>query len=105
MSEENKNDLALDLANSPKHIIDLSCPRGTLNPGLYFGFIKGWEAREEEIKRLKTWNQLLTSYHNECIAHIEQLESNTFKSKLKALYNEYWLFFQRSDIPWYIYLP
>lgn len=100
-----KEQLAQALANNPKNIIDLSCPRGTLNPGLYLGFIKGYESRDKEIKALIAWNQVLMDYQNQMVTHIEQLERSSLKSKLKAIGNKYWLFFQRLDLPWYVYLP
>ncbi len=39
-----KEELAMELASSTKSITDIKCPRNVLNPGLYFGFIKGFEA-------------------------------------------------------------
>lgn len=42
-----KEELALAFANNTTKIDDIQCPRGCLNPGLYFGFIKGYEAAEK----------------------------------------------------------
>lgn len=45
-----KEELALELAASNDPIKDIQCPRNCKNPGLYFGFIKGYEAAMKRIQ-------------------------------------------------------
>jgi hypothetical protein len=49
----NKFDLAAKLANSLTKIEDVDCPRNIINPGLYFGFIKGYEVLEDQVRGLE----------------------------------------------------
>lgn len=49
MSKEEK---AKEFANSLEPIKHIQCPRDIINPGLYFGFIEGWE-QNLEILSLK----------------------------------------------------
>lgn len=44
ISESTKEQQARDFADSIKSITDIQVPRYVVNPGLYIGFIKGWEA-------------------------------------------------------------
>ncbi len=53
---------ASQLANMPTSIKDIDCPRGILNPGLYFGFIKGYEAAVRDHKSVSVKSKLLGSY-------------------------------------------
>jgi len=46
-----KEQQALEFANTIKK--HESPPRGTMDPGMYIGFLAGWKAREEEIERLQ----------------------------------------------------
>lgn len=39
-----KEELAKEFANNLESIQDLRCPRDIINPGLWFGFMKGYEA-------------------------------------------------------------
>lgn len=41
---EKLRELALDVSNSIEPIKDIDCPRNVVNPGLYFGVMKGAEA-------------------------------------------------------------
>lgn len=45
-----KEELALELAASNEPIKDIQCPRNCKNPGLYFGFIKGYEAAVKQME-------------------------------------------------------
>lgn len=42
-------ELAKEFANNLESIKDIDCPRDVINPGLWFGFIKGYEAASNEI--------------------------------------------------------
>jgi len=48
---KSKAQQALEFANTiQKHE---SPPRGTMDAGLYIGFLKGWEARDKELEELR----------------------------------------------------
>lgn len=49
---------AIKFANTSKKQQE-ECPRGVLNPGLYYGFVAGANAQKEEILKLKEENELL----------------------------------------------
>lgn len=55
-----KEELATELASSLEPIKDIQCPRDCRNPGLYFGFIKGYEAamKQMEDKIAEKYSQL-----------------------------------------------
>lgn len=48
-----KEQLATELSKDFNSIRDIQCPRGVANAGLYFGFIRGYQALEDEFKKLK----------------------------------------------------
>lgn len=45
-----KEEQAKELGNSITNIKDIEVPRYVINPGLYIGFIKGWEAAMESLE-------------------------------------------------------
>lgn len=50
-SDELRERLASEVANSSKSIDDIQCPPHIRNPGLYFGYIRGWNGLKEVQKK------------------------------------------------------
>lgn len=53
MTKDELLKMAIDASSSPKKVIDIECPRGVLNPGIYFGFRIAMEVMFPEIERLQ----------------------------------------------------
>lgn len=50
-----KEELAQEFANSLENITDIKCPRDVINPGLWYGFMKGYEIAEDEYQEVTMW--------------------------------------------------
>lgn len=53
MTDEQILEKAMKLSNNIKWIPDFDCPRGTTNPGVYFGYVQCYKDLLEEIKELR----------------------------------------------------
>lgn len=71
-----KEQQALECANHTTKI-DIDCPREALNPGLYFGFIKGWDAAVNELRATMTVSHFVDEY-NSVVEENKKLKNELF---------------------------
>jgi hypothetical protein len=59
--------LAFDFACDLEPIKDIQCPRYVINPGRYFGFMRGWEAALKAVaaQNLDKDPQIVYNFKNE----------------------------------------
>lgn len=89
MSDELRDKLAEKYANStPK--IEKSAPRTVSNPGLYFGYLAGYDARDAEVVKLTEDNAyMVAALAFECCALTVQLtEANETNRGLEFEIND-----------------
>lgn len=71
---KNKLDLAMEVANDFNSAKGIDCPRYILNPGIYFGYIRGWEARDENFIEMTKRIHELTNQIRELKSTNDNLE-------------------------------
>ncbi len=81
--DEQAIEYAKELNSGPSR--DIKCPRDVADAGSYFGFIVGWNARDEEINALKEENKKLM---NAIGWSLHQADPQNARNCIEKVWNE-----------------
>lgn len=82
--DEQAIEYAKELNSGPSR--DIKCPRDVADAGSYFGFIVGWNARDDEVNEL---NRILSEYKNAVGWALNQSDPQNQRNCLLTVFEKY----------------